>query len=696
MNDETKPLKTAADWQRHWTEEMESAKSPAYKRFVRQGEKVDKKFKDERKDDRRNTEEDLGGMSTRLNLFNSNITMLMSMLYGKTPKVEVTRRFADSEDDVSRVAGLMLTRILNTDIEVAGEDMASVFRNSLQDRLLPGLGEARVQYQFEEETTITPAYIDPETGEELAPQVEETTIANEWTDILYTHWKDVMWSPARIHSEITWKGYRSFLTKKQCQKRFKDANLDGISFESFGPLPKDGTQKALRRNKAEIWEIWDKETRKVFWWAEGAAEILDVQEDPLELEGFWPGPPPMIANVTTSNFIPKSDYAIAADLYGQINDLEARITLLTEACKLVGCYDASETGIKRIFNEAVENELIPINDWAKFSEKGGIAGAVQWVPIKEVAEVIQILTDKQSQKIQQLQQITGMSDVMRGAASARTERVSATADKLETQFGSIRIEALQNEFARWVNDTQSLKVEIIAKHYQPYCIIQQSNIMQTPDAPLAEQAVALIKDPESARWRITVRPETLAIADYAQLKQDRSDFLMGLAQFMQSSAPLLQLSPMALPVLLKLLKWFLAGFRGSSEAEGILDTAITQFEKAPPKDDKPDPAVEKAKAEMQLKAQEFAMKMQQGQQEFQAEMEQRRAEMAQQQQEFAMQMQQSREEHALEMRKISAELVAAIREQQAQFAFNRAEQEHTLEVKKQEARIKQEGKESEA
>lgn len=676
---------TAYEWWVYWQEQLESAKTSAYKRFIKRGEKADGKFKDDRKAND-TAQDEVGELTTKLNIYNSNIVMLMSMLYGKIPKVEVARRFADDSDDISRVAGVILTRILNTDIETAGEDMVSVYRNSLQDRLIPGLGTARVQYEFDEETEITPAIIGDD-GEEQAPEVQQTRITNEWTEIVYTHWQDTLWSPARTHSEIWWKAYRSYLTKDGFEKRFPEADASKITFDSCGPLKKEET-KGLTPNKAEIWEVWDKNRRCVYWWTKGYEEILDSQDDPLGLEGFYPEPPPMVANVTTSLFMPKSDYDIAADLYRQIDELETRIGLLTDACKLVGVYDAATPEIKRIFNEGVENDLIPVNSWAAFAEKGGLRNGIEWLPIEEIAKVIQILTDKQSAKIQQLQQVTGMSDVMRGAASARTTPVSATQDKLETTFGSIRIEALQNEFARWVNDTQSLKVEIIAKHYQPYCIMQQSNIMMTPDAQHAEAAIALIKDFDKAKWRITVRPETLAIADYAQLKQDRSEFLMGLAQFMQSAAPLLELSPMALPTLLQLLKWFLAGFRGSAECEGILDSAISQFQKQPPKQDKPDPAAEKAKAEMQLKAQEHQQKMQQSQQEFAAEMAMRRQEMQQEQQQFMLQLQQSREEHALEMRKIIAEMAAAIREQQAQFTFNSAEREHDLEIKKQEAALK--------
>jgi hypothetical protein len=676
--------KSISNNQKHWVSELQRARTSKYKKWVKRGERADRRFRDEGKDSNDSVDPMPGEMIARLNLFNSNVTMLMSMLYGRIPKAEVSRRFADADDDAARVAALMLTRILNTDIEVAGEDMATVFRSALQDRLIPGLGTARVQYQFEEETETTEALLDEE-GNELAPEVTEQKIAREWTDIIYTSWKDTLWSPARTYGEITWRGFRSYLTKKKFKKRFPKVSLDTISFSSSSTDDKysegDGEERASHKEQAEVWEIWDKDSRCVYWVHEGATDILDKQKDPLELKSFWPEPPPMVANVTTSNYLPKSDYDLAAGLYRAIDELETRIQVLTDACKLVGVYDKANDGIKRLLNEGVESQLIPVDNWAAFAEKGGLKGVVEWLPVKDVADVIQILTEKQAQKIQQLQQVTGMSDVMRGAAGARMQRVSATQDKLEAEFGSIRVEALQNDFARWVTDLQSMKVEIIQRHYQPEQIIKQSNIMAMPDEiQHVEKALALIKDPDKSQWRVMVRPETLAIADYAQLKQDRSDFLFGLAQFMQSAAPLLELSPNALPVLLKLLKWFLAGFRSSNEVEGILDQAIDSFEKNPPSNDKPDPQVEKMKMEMQLKQQESAQKMQQGQQEFQLRM----TEMTQKFQlsvaEMRQEMQQDREKHQLEMRALFTKLGINIEEQKQQFLYNSAEREHEAQV----------------
>ncbi len=672
MKEKDEKKETSADLYKHWVKEFSAAKKSVSK-WHKEGEKTVQKFLD----DRRGDLNDFSENTTRLNLYHANITTLMSMLYGRIPKVEVDRRFADADDDPARVAGEILSRMLNTDIEEAGEDIASVFRNCLQDRLIPGLGNARVKYEFEE---------------------KDGQIHNEWVDIVYTYWKDTLWSPARTYSELRWKAFRSYLTKEQVKERFPDCDINKVSFTSKGPMAKGRYDKEDETNpQAEIWEIWNKTTRQVMYWTEGYEKMLEIVEDPLELEGFWPDPPPLIANLTTTRYMPRSDYAIAQDLYTEIDELETRITMLTRACKVIGLYDKKQEGLQRMFTEGVENDLIPVDNWAMFAEKNGLVGVVQWLPLADIVNAVDTLTQKQSEKIQKLYQITGMNDVMRGAATQASARVSATQRQLEANYGSIRIEALQNEFARWVSDIQALKAEIIAKHFQPYCILQQSNIRMTPDAVHAEAAIKLIKAPGASRWRISVRPETLAIADYAQLKQERTEYIMGMSQFLQSSAPIAEQMPESVPFLMKMLKWGMAGFRGSSEIEGVMDQEIAKMEKMPPKP-KTDPAQAKAQAdmqktqmEMQMRQQEMQAEMQRDQQKHQLEMQQMQMkfqlEMKQQQQEMQMKMQEllmtlnfKKQELGLKIQERQVDAQANAEEQAAQFAFNTAERQHEAKI----------------
>lgn len=654
---------TPIGWAKRWQVEFSAAKK-WIKKWHKQSDKVVERYLD-------NREKDINDVSTRLNIFHSNITTLQSMLYGRMPKVEVDRRFADQDDDVARVAGEILQRILNTDIESAGEDYSHVLRTSLGDRLLVGLGTARLKYDFTERKVEVPPQLGPN-GEELAPGYEETKIEEEWVDTVYTHWKDLLWSPCRTYSEMRWRAYRSYMYRDELIARFGEELGNAVPLNSKGPTYNKDRDSVLEKdvwNQAEVWEIWDKQNKKVHWYVDDFDRTLDMKDDPLKLEGFYPEPPAMISNVTSSKYIPKPDFVLAQDLYNQIDILETRISLLTEACKAVGVYDKGADGLQRVFMEGVENQLIPVDNWAAFAEKGGLKGAVDWVPIEQIAAVIEILTKKQGDLINQLYQVTGMADILRGAATQAG--VSATEQAIKAKFASIRVQALQDEFARFASDLQRIKSEIIAKHYQPYCILQQSNIMSTPDAQMAEQAVQLIKQPDVSRWKIQVKPESLAMVDYAQLKMDRVEYINALATFLQSASPILEQEPAAAPFLMQLMKWGLAGFKGSNEIEGVVDQAIAAFEKKLQQggDQKPDPEQIKAQAEIQkaqIQMQKAQMDMQRDQQKFQFEM-------AQMAEEHKLKMIEMTQKHQIEMEKLRATVIAERQRQEAQTEANSTE-----------------------
>src|SRR5882724_5987876 len=196
-----------------------------------------------------------------------------------------------------------------------------------------------------------------------------------------------------------------------------------------------------------------------------------------------------------------------------------------------------------------------------------------------------------------------MADILRGAS--QQAYTSAEETKTKTLFASVRIQKLQNEFAMWVATLQNLKAEIICKHFSPENIIKQSNIMMTMDGAQAQQAIAFMQRDDSVQFRIRVQPESMAMADYAQMKQDRTDFLMAISQFMQSAQPLIEMDQGALPLLLQLLRWGLAGFKGAQEIQGIMDQAVkaATVQSQQPKQEKPDPKLIAIQAESQAKIQ---------------------------------------------------------------------------------------------
>lgn len=560
-------------WAKRWQAELKAARASVEK-WHEQGAKINKRFRDER--------ESRDNGDTRWNLFTSTVETKLATLYGQTPKVSVSRRFSDAADDAARVAATMLERALNSDIEKDSDTFAQALQYALEDRLLPGLGLVRVRYVAEFETVPpVPAQVDPVTGMVLAPEVPATERKTyECVETDYVHWRDFLWSPSRVWHEARWIAFRAEMSRAELVRRFGEEVGRAVPLNAKGRAGEDdGTEKKPTPwDRAEVWEVWDKETRTVYWYVEGYPAILDSKPDPLGLQGFWPCPRPLLANVTTSTTVPRPDFVLAQDFYDEIDLVSTRITLLERAIRVAGVYDKSNDGVKRLLSETGQNELIPVDNWAAFAEKGAMRGAVDWLPLEQVSTALTALRDYRRELVDALYQVTGMADVMRGASDPRE---TAAAQGIKARFGSVRLQRLQDEVARFASDVQRLKAEIISKHYDAATLVAASNVERTPDAPLAGQAVELVKS-RLAEYRVEVKPEAVSLTDFAALKAERLEVIGGISTFLQAAAPLAQAVPGSMPYLLQILQWSVAGLKGGSGIESVLDQAIAAAQKAPP------------------------------------------------------------------------------------------------------------------
>ena len=598
-----------------WTMEFAAARQ-AVQKWHKRAEKIIDRYLDER-------DRDSQGES-RLNLFTANVDSQHSMLYGKVPSVDVARLFEDQNDDVARVASEMWERLLKP--KGTNDTYCTALAYVLEDRLLPGLGFATVRYEVETEPAteeLTGEAIEDEAGE----PVERKTFENVEVD--YHFWKDVLWSPSRTFEEWRWGAWKAQMTRADLIKRFGEDVGNEVPMSS--KTGRKGDADAARNDpwsRADVWEIWSKEDRKVYWYVEGFSRILDERDDPYGLEGFFPFPKPMIARPTTRNFIPQPDFVIAQDLYNEIDKLTTRINLLEDAVRIAGAYDKSAPEVAKLLSEAGFNKLYPAENWAALAEKGGFKGVIDWFPLEQVVAAIAVLTEKRAEKIQLLQQVTGWADIMRGQSNPNE---TLGAQKLKAGYGSIRIERYKAEFARFATDLQRIRAEIIAKHFDAKTIIERSNVLNTPDADKAEQAAALIKSGANA-FRIEVKPENINLTDYAQLKSERAEVITALGGLVSAFAPLVQNNPQAQDLLLAMGQWVLAGVKGGDSLEAEFDNFRSKVQQAaqqaaaqpPPPDPKVEATKIKAQAEMgkaqasmaqtkmdmQVKVAEHGMKMQ--------------------------------------------------------------------------------------
>lgn len=580
---------TVQGWAKRWDSEV-TASLKMLEEFHKKSEKTVKRYLDDR--------EDSNGDS-RINLFWANTKTLQSALYASLPNVDVRRKYDDFDDDVARVATNLIERCLNYDVMENGKEYDTLLKQCLSDRLIPGLGVARVFYESETEENEVESIKDEETGETLAEGYTEESLIKEAVPCSHYFWGDVCWSWARTWADLRWIAFKNPMTKEQIEERFGEEYLKKLKFKVKGVSVNEAaggnSSKKELWQKADIWEIWNKDTREVFWWSAGCDEILDRKDDPLELRGFFPCPRWMMANTTTSFLMPKSDFEMVQDILNEVDILHTRISVLTSAVKVVGVYDRSSTGIQKMLSEAVENELIPVDNWAMFAEKGGIQGQIDWLPLDAIVGAIVELRGLRQDNIMLLEKITGMADIIQGTGTHPREGVGT--QEMKAEFGSVRIQALEEELAAFVTDICELKAEIISKHFSVETIINLSNAtrMNQEDLKLLPEALKLIKDWQQLAIRVKVRSESMAMVDYSKLRHERTEFINNMSLFMQSAAPLVEQEPSATPYILQLLKWGMAGFKGSDAIEGVLDAAIEAAKNAPPKDDPKDDG--KAEAE---------------------------------------------------------------------------------------------------
>ena len=585
---------TPTDQAKRWQRELQAAHKDSEK-WRKKGEKITKRYLGKM------LNAQTGESNAKLNFFTANTDTVLSILYGKLPKVDVSRKWNDQDDDVARVAGVIMERLLNEDIEAPGDGYAESLYDVLQDRMVPGLGTARIRYDAKFEQQEIPPMIGPD-GRELAPGYTQETKVEESCVTDYVHWADFRWSPCRTWRECRWVAFRALMTKEDGEKRFGEA-WEGVPMKSPNQQKRDSTLDVIDPwDRAEVWEIWCREKRTVYWYVEGMDRLLDEKPDPLMLPDFFPCPRPFTATRSTSHFMPFPNYEQAQDLYSSIDVLETRIDWLVRACKLVGVYDKSSTGIIRMFNDASETELIPVDNWAMFAEKGGIKGVIDWLPIEQVASTIAQLTQQRNDKINLLYQITGLSDVLRGQS---TGDATATEQAIKARYASTRIQSLQDQFAQFATDLQALKAHVVVTQYDDKTILERSNILNTPDKDLAPQAVQMLRS-RLRDYRVIVRPEALAIQDYATLKQERSEAAGAFAQGLKACGEFEQLVPGSMPFTIEILKWTMQGFRGFATIEGVFDKgidALKQQQSQPEPPPQPDPTeMVKAQAE-QTKAQ---------------------------------------------------------------------------------------------
>jgi hypothetical protein len=444
--------------------------------WVKRGRKIVKRYRDERPTN------STGGRSMhRFNILWSNVQTLIPTLYARCPKPDVSRRFLD-QDDTGRLASTLLERCLSYSLEEC--DFDDVMRAVVEDRLLCGRGTARVMYE--------PVFGDPldddgaedvdTKGDQSAPLRE---VIDEKVTLSYVFWEDYAEGPARTWRDVPWVRYRSWMRRDELIERFGRDKGKRVNLDSGGPKDTDGEKERQPPDiykKAEIREYWDKVQRKVIWLAPGTPDlILDEVDDPLGIPGFFPSPNPLRATTTNDKRVPVPDFVEYQDQADELDTLTTRINKLTRALRVAGVYAGEEKQVlQQLVDDGSENLLIPVSDWGHLTEKGGLDGVIQWMPIKQIAETLVQLYDAREKVKALLYEVTGIGDIMRGQTSPNE---TLGAQELKANFSTRRIVPQQQRVAEFARDLIRIMGAVIARHFDGSTISKITGYPQLAPVP---------------------------------------------------------------------------------------------------------------------------------------------------------------------------------------------------------------------
>ncbi len=639
----------------HWKTQIELC-DKANDKWHKRAKKICQNYRDER-------EQQDAGVAKRLNLFWSNVQTLKPVIYSKTPVPICERRFLD-KDTTGRMASTILERALRYEVAMSGFD--STIRRARNDYLLPGRGQVWVRYNPQFGEPISPEQkadndiegndgniVDEKHDENV--EAQEREFLSESLAVDYVHWQDFYIFPpnARTWVEVEGVGRRLFMSRTDMEaagfEDWKTIELDHVPKVDDQQVSKSVSSSGLQ---ATVFEIWWKPEKRVYFVAKSHDKIVKEADDPLRLENFFPCPEPLSATMTNDSMIPVPDYAESQDQYIQIDELTKRIDILTSACKVIGVYDAAAQSLKRVFEEAEEPNLIPVDSWAMFAEKGGIKGAIDWVPIEQIAKTIQILIEVRTKIMEDLDRTTGISDIMRGTSDARE---TMGGQRLKSNNSSMRVSERQDDVARFCRDIISIMGEIVSEHFSEQTLIMVSGAMydegldppalpspplqpSAPNGPMPPQvaatpagqppagqqqetpeqkqarkmqmvmeAIGLLRQDKLRGFRIDIETDSTVQGDAQQEKELRIEFLKGVTEFVEKAAQVTIMVPEFAPLAAKMLGFAVRGFRVGRDLESAIEdfcdkAEIDAKEKAANPQQKPDPETIKLETE-KLKAQ---------------------------------------------------------------------------------------------
>jgi hypothetical protein len=393
--------------------------------------------------------------STRLNVFYSNVETLNSIICPVIPKVVVQKNTNKND-----VLDLQERRFFTICCEIVEKLLAYyIDKFSLReytkfkyDWLITGRGILWVSYK----------------------NTKDKGIEDEQVSIERVCWNDFAMDPKSKWTDVKWVARRFFLNKGEFVANFPEVDLTKVTFANYKTLLDyegediDFNLYATGDSFTEVWELWDKDTRHAMfmsqYYDDKMIKRIRINE---KKEFFLPTPEPLMSLENNMNLKPRSE------MWSYIHELEGlsrashRQDQLIDSMQAKAFCSSTFTDLAQKVNEISEGYIATVNGLPSSAQN-----PIHYIDNQAKQQTVQGLSEYQKKLLNNIYEITGLTEVMRNISVEET----ATTSRFRSKFGSMRLQMRQRLLADYMKSVYHIASNVATRNFSAETISEITSV----------------------------------------------------------------------------------------------------------------------------------------------------------------------------------------------------------------------------
>lgn len=497
------------------------------------------------------------------NIHWANCRILRSAIYANRPKPDVRRRYTRSNNqqippEVYREEK-ELARLVERAIEyqLDTNEFEAPSKAVVKDFVETSLGVPRVVY----DVRTAPIELPEGVGELLVGDDGEPMeeIVSQSVYLEHLPWERFHWEPGKNEwRDIDWISIDIFKDRQEAEKEY-DVAIKQAGGEKTGEGENKDSDEIL------IHEIWHKPTRTIYVITSGVEKPLESRRDKLDLSGFYPVPRPAFDNLKSKELTPKPDYQFIETLIIELNRLQGRRAGLLKHIKAVRVYDAKVSDVVSALENAEDGANIPVTNLLEILESvNGSAGFDRIIADLPMADRVAVLRELNAQiedVKNQIWEITGISDIIRGSTDPRETK---GAQQLKGQWANVRLNDKTGEVNRLWRDVIRMMAEIICEHFDPQQLMLMTGIEVTPGM------LQMMHSDIGRTFAIDIETDSTILKDDQEERQQKLELVNTILEKLNVLVPAVQSNAIPMDFAVEILLFAVSQYKNAKQLEDAI------------------------------------------------------------------------------------------------------------------------------